>query len=251
MTKPTKHAGSTTAARVRKGTATPAPDPDSPRLFPAVGSLPRDAEARLVRSLAAEIGRSWHIACGHLVSIGQLVIDACHEGDHEAALDKHADSNGRFAALSRKVDALGIGLSPERLSVARRIVAWNHHIRSPYWDQLDDGHKEVLLRAKTQETMIAGARWAMRSSATTRRLKAWLQKRRAEAEGEDAVVERGIRWKSAASGLATILNAVSPKSLERIGADVGAMTAGERKEALRRLESVREALPMLEALLKR
>jgi hypothetical protein len=213
-------------------------------LYPAVGSLSRDEEAAVVRSVAAAIESEWRIACGSLLKIGQLVIDSCYAGDPREALADARGRNGRFADISRKLNALGIGLGTERLSIARRIVAWNHVIRSPHWDRLDDGHKEVLLPLAERTELVAGSRYALEAQATKAELAEWVRKRR-KALGS-TVVARGLRWKTVSNSLGRLEQSVSPASLERIGKDFGKLGAEDQRAARDQLRRMRAVLEKLE-----
>jgi hypothetical protein len=227
---------SATSAKLAKPAASP-PAPERTNEFAGLSDDARhDLAVTRIRSL-------WVGAVGAVVGMGQTLVDACHDGNDDAAL---ADEEGRNPLLRRIVTSLGTvegGPSDTTLKNARRIVATNATYRSHFWKVLPFSHKVALRPLHDTDKVAEGAQHAIELGWTQKQLERWVEVERKRAGVPKR--KRGVRLGGTRAALTRVVSSVDPESLDRLGADYGALGRVERKRVRDELERAATALAKL------
>lgn len=205
--------------------------------------LTTDARADLA---VGRIRGQWGHATQAILSIGQTLVDACHDGDEQAALADVDDKNEVFVRISRSLGTLEGGPGSDVLSVARRIAAVSDASRSSYWKVLPYSHKAAMVVLTDVDRIEVGAEAAVKFSWTVLQVKRWVDQERAAA----GIVKkkRGIRLVTAVGSAAKLVEAGKPTSLDRLGEEFSRLDAKRRAELRAELE---EAAASLTAIRRR
>lgn len=214
--------------------------------LPPGGGPPESPEERLDQT-ATKIGHRWQTATGALVEIGQIAIDYVCGGDEKLAISG-AERRALFRRLARRVDALGIGLSPKTLSLAMRSAAADKVVPGNFWKLLDPGRKEDLLPLQKPALLAEGAKFAIEMNPTRENLRIWVDQRNA-AEGRKKA-PRGLTLGTAVRDAARLGSLTSKTSLERVIGEYGKLKPAKQKEVLAELKSARDSLVLLERRLR-
>ena len=209
-------------------------------------ALSPDARVELATT---RIRAQWGTAAGVFLAIGQVLVDACHDGDEPAALAPEAETNALFLRIARSLGTLKGGPSEKTLNLARRVAAASRVVRGHFWDVVPYCHKEQLVRLSRPETIAAGAKSAVELGWTIKQTEKWVDAERAR-EGRPKAA-RGVRLVSARGACTRLADAVDAPSLARIAADFERLDEKERRKVKDELEKAVAALQRLRHRLDR
>lgn len=214
---------------------------------PPAGPAPA-LEQRVAHAVEA-IKQEWSLATRAITNVGQLVLDACFDGDAHALLESGAQRNAVYSELARRVDTLGVGLSKHMLSVATRIAAYDQLVRGNHWKLLDVGRKEDLLPLREPNRLADGARFAIEMGSTRNNLQRWVEVQQVQ-QGR-ARKKRGLTMSGTQRALEQVVRVSEEESILRIGRAFSRAGKTGQRRMVEQVRASREALVALERRLER
>lgn len=198
----------------------------------------------------AELLPKWKVMVGEIQDLleaaAATIVSVLYAGDAEAAF--RGDYTRLADAFLRLGEAGDVPFSANLQSVMRRIGALNLLIRTEKWHDLDWGQKTELLRLKTLERIIAGAKhvdkYELRRSQVRKYVDAIL-----EAAGEPKP-SRHRSLASATDDVAGFAGRFGPDAIEKIGTRFDDADEASQAAMLRALDEAEVKLASLRRRLK-
>lgn len=198
-----------------------------------------------------KIRASFAVGAQAFLAMGRVVVDACYDGDEQAALDSSAADNERFVRLVRTLGTIEGGPNEKTLSNARRVAAARKIVRSAFYRVLPVSHQEELVVLDDPAKIGEGAKRAVEFSWTVLQLRAWARGQRVTPQGDSKVKARGVRLQSTSKAFDHLARASEPASLERLATEFEKLPPKEREKLRARLDAASAALSALRRRLLR
>lgn len=196
-----------------------------------------------------QIRERWTSATTAVVGIGEIVVNACYDGEASKALADDAGQNPRFVRLVRTLGTIEGGPSEKTLSLARRVAAASREVDGRFWKVLPYSHRERLVLLPSTEGMNDGAKRAVEFGWTVRQVEQWVRGKLAELGKRR--VKRGRTLAASVRDFDHVRELGTAKSLERLVKSFEKLTPARRREVAEKLEHAAAALAVVRKRLAR